>query len=88
MTALSLLQLDLARGGTAAVIAFDGEFVSVDSSRAMPPGSTLEGTAADGEHYSVKVRGCRRNEAGTYRIEGRFVNLSRAQRERLLGKPT
>jgi hypothetical protein len=83
-----MLELTLAGGGSARLAAFDGQHVVVLSTRAMPPGSTLQGTGGDGSSYMIKVRGCARAAAAEgerFRIEGRFVNLSKEQRARLLG---
>lgn len=79
------LSLTLEAGGEAAIVETDGDRVTLSSPRASPPGSTLEGTL-DGETYRVKVRGCRQ-EGARYRILGRFVNLSRSQRARLMAQP-
>ena len=75
----------LSRGGTARLVATDGDVVSVLSSVSAPPGTPLEG-ALEGVGYRIKVRACRRTEEDPelpFRIEGRFQNLSRAQRERV-----
>jgi len=85
MTALCLL---LEAGGTATIASIDGERVVLSSSVSSPPGSTLRGRlAGDDLPIAVKVRSCRREsgDPASYTIEGRFVNLSRAQRERLSG---
>ena len=78
--------LELARGGTAVVLEVTGEHVALLSSLPSPPGSPLEATL-EGHALRVKVRSCRRvdpDEAGrTFRIEGRFVSLTRGQREAL-----
>jgi len=82
-----MLQLALEGGGTARVAESDGERAVLIVTRPSPPGSTLAGHTADEGTYRVKVRGCRRigdAEPAGYRIEGRWVNLSRAQRVRLL----
>lgn len=80
--------LELAGGARAVVVESDGDTAVLHSSVASPPGSTLAGTAADGSgSYRVKVRGCKRLDAeqgSAYRIEGRFVSLTRAQREQVL----
>jgi hypothetical protein len=81
------LELALARGGSALVTDTDGDRVTLLSTASSPPGSTLELSLA-GEAYKVKVRGCRRvsepDAAGRcFRIEGRWVSLTRAQRERV-----
>ncbi len=85
------MELALDGGGTARVVASDGEHVVLTASLPSPPGSTLRGTAA-GASWSVKVRGCKKEaqshdtDAPSWRIEGRFVNLTRAQREVLVAR--
>ena len=78
--------LELARGGTAAILEVNGEHVAVLSSLSSPPGSSLE-TLLDGGTLRIKVRSCQKvaaDDAGrSYRIEGRFVSLTRVQRESL-----
>lgn len=83
------LLLELEGGGTAEVTESDGAHVVVCSSRPSPPGSTLSGSAEGiGRPFRVKVRGCKKvAEAGErpFRIEGRFVDITREQRVALLG---
>ena len=78
--------LELVRGGTAAVLEVNGEHVVVQSSRSSPPGSPFE-ALLDGTTLRIKVRSCRQVEADeggrSYRIDGRFVSLTRSQREAL-----
>ena len=81
--------LDLERGGTAVLLTLAGEHVTLLAPAAFPPGSTLVGKY-DGHPVSVKVRGSRKvdsDEAGRcFRVEGRFVSLSRALRFALTGE--
>jgi hypothetical protein len=83
-----MLVLDLVRGGSAAVVETDGDRVTLLSSLPSPPGSTLELTL-EGSSYRVKVRGCRRVEPDdaerSFRIEGRWVSLTREGRARVTG---
>lgn len=81
------MRLVLPDGGFAEVLETDGTFVVVQASASSPPGSTLVGTSEDGATYRIKVRGCRRIEesrSSVFRIEGRFVDLTRDQRSALL----
>ena len=81
------LALVLGDGAAAEVIRSDGTHVVLQSARAAPPGSTVVGTASDGGRvYRVKVRGCRKTEAGAlpFVVEGRLVDATREQREALL----
>jgi len=78
-------QVPLVRGGVCSVESADANHVVVDVSAPSPPGSTLELLVANAT-LGVKVRSCRRlpgAEPARYRVEGRWVSLSRAQREAL-----
>jgi hypothetical protein len=87
--------LQLKRGGGDAFVVEHsrlGDFVTLASTAPSPPGSTLEATHQGGERsvsVRVKVRGCRRHSLPDgrdgFRIEGRFVSLTRADREGLFG---
>jgi hypothetical protein len=73
-------ELALSSGGTALVLETDGEHVTLLAAIARPPGSPLVATFA-GANVTIKVRGSRRVEPDAdgrcFRIEGRFVSLSR-----------
>jgi hypothetical protein len=88
------VRMELKRGGNAYIVAHEpaGELVTVASTAPSPPGSTLEAThQAEGRSVTVrvKVRGCRRDclpdGRQGYRLEGRFVSLTRADRDALFG---
>jgi hypothetical protein len=78
--------LTLANGGAAAIVENQGEHVTVRSSVASPPGSTLT-MNHQGLTVLVKVRGCRKLDEHElpFRIEGRLVSLTRSGREQLFG---
>ncbi len=94
-----LARLSLSSGGEAGVVETDGVRAVLVSSAPFPPGATLLGESDDGlGAYALKVQRCRREPPPTemeapprdavpprFRVEGRWVNLSRPQRERLLG---
>jgi hypothetical protein len=83
------LMLALEGGGTAELTESDGAHVVIRSSTAAPPGATVSGNAAGIERpFRIKVRKCRRLEDGgehPFRIEGRFVDVTREQRSKLPG---
>ncbi|MEO8901598.1 MAG: hypothetical protein ABI627_08735 [Polyangiaceae bacterium] len=86
------VRLLLAAGGDAAIVENQGDHVTVRSSMASPPGSTLALVHTHDQerlNLQVKVRGCKRLDEPElpFRIEGRLVSLTRAGRERLFGKP-
>ena len=82
------MKLILENDGHALVIETDGDRVSLESTHPAPPGSPLSTRSEQGVSYRIKVRGCRRVEAALrpYRIDGRFVNLSRSQRMALTAR--
>ncbi len=79
-------------GGDAFIVEHKEDFVTLASTAPSPPGSTVEAihTGDSGTTtVRVKVRGCRRNALPDgrdgFRIEGRFVSLTRADRSALFG---
>lgn len=81
------MRLLLTGEGTAELVETDGEVVLLSATRSSPPGSILTGTdEVTGVAYKIKVRACRREAEGkaAFRIEGRFVDLTRAMREVLM----
>lgn len=79
-------------GGDAYLTEHSDELVTLASSAPSPPGSTVEATHQGDVRLTtvrVKVRGCRREPLPDgregFRIDGRFVSLTRADREALFG---
>jgi hypothetical protein len=71
--------------GQARLIEMDGERAIVESTLPFAAGATL--IAVDpitSAEYRIKVRGGRRIDERWFRIEGRFVSLTKAEREGLL----
>ncbi len=78
------MDLPLLRGGTAKLVTTGVEHATIESPVVSPPGSTLELSVVG--TLGLKVRSCRKlpdADPPRYRIEGRWVSLSRAQREAL-----
>lgn len=78
-------EVPLRRGGAARIVSADAERVTLEAPLACPPGSTVELVVA-GATLGVKVQRCRRLEgeaASAFRVDGRWVSLSRVQREEL-----
>jgi hypothetical protein len=79
--------LTLKRGGDAFIVEHSGDFVTLASSASSPPGSTVEAVfnGVRSVTVRVKVRGCRKDALPDgregFRIEGRFVSLTRSDRE-------
>jgi hypothetical protein len=78
--------LELEKGGSALVVELVGERVTLLSPVAAPPGSSLVGSY-EGARLVVKARGSRKvepdAEGRSFRVEGRFVGLTRDLREKL-----
>jgi len=73
--------------GPGRIVSTDGTRVVLESATAAPPGASLsckvEGTAPP---FKVKVSSCKRSDGSStnaFRIEGRFVDLTREQRTAL-----
>lgn len=80
------IQLAWSQGGTAVVVETDGTRVVVRSTRAAAPGTPLLATVALAacSQVRIKVQDCRREPDGSFRIRGRWLDLSRAAREEIL----
>jgi hypothetical protein len=79
--------LELAGGKPVVLVARQGESATIETPIASPPGSTLE-LVLLGEPARLKVRRCSRlaeGDGARFRIEGRWLDLSRAQRAALAG---
>jgi hypothetical protein len=75
--------------GQARLVETDGQRAVVESTLPFAAGATLIGIeSATGAEYRVKVRGGRRIDDTWFRIEGRFVSLTKPERERLLSALT
>ncbi|HYO94218.1 MAG TPA: hypothetical protein VER33_06885 [Polyangiaceae bacterium] len=81
-------ELTLRRGGSVKLVACSADRVTLETSFASPPGSTVELLLLDAP-LSVKVKRCQRTmlpDRTVFLIEGRWVTLSREQREALLAE--
>ena len=66
----------------------DGDHATLSCAFSAPPGATLVGVIAGSDlNLCFKVKDCRRVQVdpSAYQLRGRWVNLSRAARDRLLG---
>jgi len=71
--------------GQARLVETDGHHAVVESTLPFAAGATLIGIdGVTSAEYRVKVRGGRRIDDTWFRIEGRFVSLTKVERERLL----
>jgi hypothetical protein len=76
-----------AQGGDARVVSIDSHAIVLSSTLPSPPGSRIEGTLADDQAVllRVKIHSSRRQEDGTFLLEGRPLDLPRTTRERVQG---
>lgn len=73
--------------GEARLLESDGHRAVVQSTLPFAAGSTLLAVdPARQTQYQIKVRGGRRIDDRWFRIEGRFVTLTKAEREHLLAQ--
>jgi hypothetical protein len=71
--------------GQARLVETDGQRAIVESTLPFAAGATLIALEpSTSTEYRVKVRGGRRIDETWFRIEGRFVSLTKTERERLL----
>lgn len=71
--------------GQARLVESDGQRAIVESTLPFAAGATLIGIdLATGGEYRIKVRGGRRIDDTWFRIEGRFVSLTKAERDAVL----
>jgi hypothetical protein len=77
---------DQGRGaGEARLIESDGDRAVVEATAPFPIGATLSALDPEtGLEYRIKVRAGRRLDERRFRVEGRFVSLTREQRDGLL----
>lgn len=77
-----MVAITLSKGGCARLTELDGERGALQSDTAAAPGSRLVGTVEGGRTVCLKVHRCVRVEE-SYRIEGRFIDLTRQMRQHL-----
>jgi hypothetical protein len=74
-----------AKGGRARIMAVALDAVTLRSTVPSPPGSRIEGMLRDGgDRVRFKVHASKKQEDGTFVLEGRAIDLTRALRERLV----
>lgn len=72
-----------AKGGEATVVALVADAITLRSSVPSPPGSRIDGTTGDGDPVRVKVHSSKRQEDGSFVIEGRALDMTRVVREKI-----
>ena len=74
-----------AKGGSAQIVALTEDAVTLRSTTPSPPGSRIEGALVSDASVKVrfKVHGSKRQEDGSFVLEGRPIDLEKSVRERL-----
>jgi hypothetical protein len=75
-------EITWSRGGSASIVSIASDAVVLRSTVPSPPGSRIEG-AALGEAVRFKVHSSKKQDDGSFVIEGRPIDLSKALREKL-----
>lgn len=73
-------------GGEATVVAIGNDTVTLVSTVPSPPGSRIEGVLG-GEppaRLKVKIHASKKQDDGTFRLEGRPLDMTREVRERVV----
>jgi hypothetical protein len=85
VTPLPGATLEWEKGGLARFVAAEGDAVALISTTPSPPGSRIVGSWIDGSRDAVriKVHVCRKEAEGSFRLEGRALDLTRAMRARI-----
>jgi hypothetical protein len=79
--------LEWEKGGLARFVLAKDDAVALISTEPSPPGSRIAGTLLEEPRSTVriKVHACRRETEGTFRLEGRALDLTREMRARIVG---
>jgi hypothetical protein len=78
-------QLEWDKGGLARFVSASARTVTLVSNVPWPPGSRISGTLVVEPRATIriKIHGCHAQPDGTFRLEGRPLDLSRELRARL-----
>lgn len=88
----STARVTWAKGGSAVILAMTPTTITLRSTVPSPPGSRIEGTfdagegaggGATGGLVRVKIHGSRRQEDGSFVLEGRPLDMTKELRERI-----
>lgn len=77
---MTTLALTWEKGGDASIVKLVGDVIVVVSSTSAPPGARLRGTLVDGQVVRLKSHGSKKQDDGTFRIEGRTIDMARELR--------
>jgi hypothetical protein len=79
------VRISWAKGGEATVAKLVDDAIALRSSIPSPPGSRIEGAVggAGGDVVRVKVHSSKRQDDGSFVLEGRVLDMTRALRDKL-----
>jgi hypothetical protein len=82
---VSEVRVAWAGGGEARVVALSADAIVLRSTRPWPPGARVDGTAACDlpATLRVKVHTSKKQEDGSFVVEGRPIDMTREVRERI-----
>ncbi len=75
-----------AKGGEARLVALRDDAITLRSTTPSPPGSRIDGVLADeagADAVRVKVHSSKLQDDGSFVLEGRVLDMTRAVREKL-----
>lgn len=74
------------KGGSARVLRIDANAIALESSIPSPPGSRISGTLVEDPSSTlrVKIHVSKKQEDGSFLLEGRPIDLTREMREKLV----
>ena len=75
-----------ALGGEARLLAVTADAISLESTTPSPPGSRIDGLLLSGSkgRLRVKVHSSKRTAEGSFRIEGRPIDMTKEARDELV----
>jgi hypothetical protein len=79
-------KLTWAKGGEATVTTLVDDAITLRSTVPSPPGSRIDGTTTEGDAVRVKIHSSKKQDDGTFVLEGRALDMTRATREKLSAK--
>lgn len=78
-------RLTWTHGGEAEIVAVGADTICLSSTVPSPPGSRIEGTLAGGDaKVKVKIHASKKQDDGSFRLEGRPLDMTKELRERLV----
>ncbi len=78
-------QIRWLKDGEARVLRVSGDAIALRSTVPSPPGSRIDGEVVGGAKVRVKIHASKRQEDGSFLLEGRLLDATRELRERLTG---